>query len=117
MAGPVLKGTPINLKTTGNSTFWIYGTGLGTGAAFEVLVERLDGGAGHWEGTLKTQHPNNPRGFKAQVSFNPAFAPLTKKKKKSKKKLLTGELIEVDITVTNTGTGNSGVIGDQAIIN
>lgn len=117
MPAPVLKGTPINLKTSGNSTFWVYGTGLGTGATFEVLVERLDGGAGFWEGELMSQHPNNPKGFKAQVSFNSTFSPLTKKKKRSKKKLVTGELIEVDITVTNTGTGNSGVIGDQAIIN
>lgn len=112
MAAPLPKSTPINLKTNGNSVFWLNANNVETGHT--VVVKRTDNGPGYWTGTVTAKHSGNPKGAKVSVSYNPGIPPFTKTQKR--KSHGAGDIIEVTITITNTTTNESGSLNDEVII-
>ena len=113
MPNPKPLSTPTNLKTVGQSLFWLQADYVAAGDAVKVVKNNFS--AGFWEGTILSSHPNNNKGWKVKVSYNPGLPVLPVGKRRGKKVYSTGDLVEVTISVTNS-TGGSGQLPDIVII-
>ena len=100
MPVPSIVSTPINLRTTGTSIFWLNASSVSVNDTVKVV--RTVPGAGYWEGSIDSKHPNNPKGLKAKVTFNAGVPPLPAGTKKSKKVYSAGDIIDVTITIANS---------------
>lgn len=110
MPAPVLKGTPISLKSTGTSQFWLSATGVAVGDAVKVV--RKTGANGYWSGTVDKIHP---KGARAKVRYDSGPPPLTIRPKKGRS-WGPGDVIEVTITVTNTAIPPQSGSSDAEVI-
>ena len=112
MPNPILVSTPINLKTSGTSVFWIQASNVA--AANTIKIVKNNFSAGFWEGTLDSS-PGNNKGWKVKVTYNSKLPILPPGKRRGKKDYSAGDLVDVTITVTN-GAGGSGTLPDSAIV-
>lgn len=107
MTAPILKKAGLTLKTVGNSNIYLSGTGIAVGHT--VKVKRRGTGEIIWKGDVDK---NAGKGSRAKLQFvqredyfrnwKPARDP--------------GDVIEVDVTVTNGGGEESGPVDEEVII-
>ena len=118
MPKPKLRHSLLNLKTNvPNQVIWLHVKDETLGD--EVTVIKQDGSDGFWEGTITSRHPDNPKGSKVKLNFNSGTPPGFRRSKSKKRRRLVGagDIINVDITVTNNPpNGPSSTIPGQVIV-
>src|SRR5436190_18243504 len=97
MPAPKVNSTPINLKTTGVSTFWLHVTG----AAVNDPVQVVESGVTtyYWKGKIVSKHTSNPKGSKVQVKYFTGIppVPVASKKRRSRPTAGPGDIIDITI--------------------
>lgn len=118
MPKPRLRRSLLNLKTTvANQVIWLHVKD--ETLRDEVLVIKQDGSDGYWKGEITSRHPHNPRVSKVKLDFFPGPPPGSRasKSKKGRRPVGAGDLVDVDITVTNNPpNGPSSTIPVQVIV-
>lgn len=115
MPKPKLRRSLLNLKTTAaNQVIWLQIQDETIGD--EVKVIKQDGSDGFWEGTVTSRHPDNRKCSKVKLNFNAGTPPGFRKSKRGRT-TGAGDILDVDITVTNTPpNGPSSTIPAQVIV-
>ena len=113
MPNPILRSTPIHLKTNGRSKFWLHADNVEVDN--EVLIVKSDGSAGYWDGTIDQIH--GTKGPRANVSFQTGNPPAYQDTGMTSPPWGPGDIITVTITVTNhNNSAEKGSIGDDAVV-
>jgi hypothetical protein len=106
MPSPLITGSPIILKSSGDSYFWLKATNVAAGNAVVLSSSTLTG----FTGQVIKALPGNNQYWLIKVTPDLALKP------KKKMKLVEAEEIgSMTITITNAG-GQSGTLIDEVII-
>lgn len=107
MAAPILKRAGLTLKTVGNSHIWLSATGVSIGN--EVNVKRRGTAAVIWKGNVDSVSGKGARAKMQFVGIAGYFSD-------SKAPKGPGDVIDVDVTVTNAGGEESGAVPEEVIL-
>jgi hypothetical protein len=105
MPSPLITGSPIILKSSGDSYFWVKATYVAVGNVVSLTSSTLTG----FSGTVIKALPGNNQYWLIKVTPDLALKP------KKKIKLVEAEEIG-SMTITITNAGQSGTLIDEVII-